>query len=172
MSHSFSQLLYHVVFSTQYRQNLIDPELREDLYPFISAIVRNQRCSLLGIGGMPDHLHLLVRMRPTLPVADLLRAIKANSSRWIHERSESLCFGWQEGYAAFSVSESAARDVCRYIQSQEEHHRRRSFEEEWLGLLIRHGIEPDPANPFGWRVSNAHTPTSPALTRWAMNLPP
>jgi putative transposase len=150
MSHTFSQLLYHIVFSTQYRQDFIDPELREDLYPFISGIIRNERCSLLGIGGMPDHVHLLVRVRPTLTVADLLRSVKANSSRWVHERSETpRRFGWQEGYAAFSVSESVAGEVCRYIQSQEGHHRRRSFEEEWVGLLIRHGIEFDPVNPFG-----------------------
>ena len=150
MSHSFSQLLYHIVFGTQHRQDLIDPELRDDLYPLIAAIVRNDRCSLLGIGGMPDHVHLLVRMRPNLTVSDLLRSIKANSSRWVHERSETpRQFGWQEGYAAFSVSESAAGDVCRYIQRQEEHHRGRGFEEEWVGLLRRHGIEFDPANPFG-----------------------
>jgi putative transposase len=92
MSHTFTQLL---VFSTQHRQDFIDPELREDLYPFISGIVRNERCSLLGIGGMPDHVHLLVRIRPTLTVADLLRSVKANSSRWIHERSETpRRFGW------------------------------------------------------------------------------
>ncbi|HEX4963960.1 MAG TPA: IS200/IS605 family transposase [Thermoanaerobaculia bacterium] len=150
MSHTFTQLLYHVVFSTQYRQGLIDPELRADLYPFMAAVIRNQRCKLLGIGGMPDHVHLLVRMRPNLTVSDLLRSVKANSSRWVHERSQAPWhFAWQEGYGAFSVSESAAGDVLRYIQTQEEHHRRRSFEEEWVGLLIRHGIEFDPANPFG-----------------------
>ncbi|HEX3553002.1 MAG TPA: IS200/IS605 family transposase [Thermoanaerobaculia bacterium] len=150
MSHTFSQLLFHIVFSTQYRQDLIDPDLRDDLYPIIAEIVRSERCSLLGIGGMPDHLHLLVRVRANLSLSDLLRSIKANSSRWVHERSETpRRFGWQEGYGAFSVSESAAGEVHRYIQSQEEHHRRRSFEEEWVGLLIRHGIEFDPANPFG-----------------------
>ena len=150
MSHTFSQLLFHVVFSTQYRQDLIDPELRDELYPIIAGIVRSERCSLLGIGGMPDHLHLLVRVRPNVSLSDLLRSVKANSSRWVHERSEMpRRFGWQEGHAAFSVSESAAGEVCRYVQNQEEHHRRRSFEEEWVGLLIRHGIELDPANPFG-----------------------
>ena len=150
MSHTFSQLLFHVVFSTRHRQDLIDPDLRDDLYPIIAEIVRSERCSLLGIGGMPDHLHLLVRVRANLSLSDLLRSIKANSFRWVHERSETpRRFGWQEGYGAFSVSESAAGDVHRYIQSQEEHHRRRSFEEEWIGLLIRHGIEFDPANPFG-----------------------
>lgn len=150
MSHTFSQLLFHLVFGTQYREDLIDPELRKDLYPFISGIVRNERCSLLAIGGMPDHVHLLVRVRPNVALSDLLRSIKANSSRWVHERSETpRRFGWQEGYGAFSVSESVAGDVCRYIQSQEEHHRRRSFEEEWVTLLKRHGIEFDPANPFG-----------------------
>jgi REP element-mobilizing transposase RayT len=150
MSHTFSQLLYHIIFGTQHRENLIDPELRQDLYPFIGGLVRSVRCTLLAVGGMQDHVHLLVRARPTVSLSDLLRVIKANSSRWVHERSAMpRRFGWQEGYGAFSVSGSAAADVCRYIQRQEEHHRRRTFEAEWVTLLKRHGIEFDPANPFG-----------------------
>ena len=150
MSHTFTQLLYHIVFGTQNREELIDPDLREVLYPFMAAIVREERCSLLAIGGMPDPMHLLVRARPNLSMSDLLRTVKANSSRWVHERSVTpRRFGWQEGYGAFSVSGSAAADVCRYIQNQEEHHRQRSFETEWITLLKRHGIEFDPANPFG-----------------------
>ena len=107
---------------------------------------------------MPDHVHLLVRMRPSISLSDFLRSVKANSSRWVHERSETpRRFGWQEGYAAFSVSESVAGDVCRYIQTQEEHHRRRSFEEEWVTLLKKHGIEFDPADPFGEAVHSGRS---------------
>ncbi len=152
MSHTFSLLLYHIVFGTQHRAAFIDLELRDELYPYIAGIVRNERGSLLTIGGMPDHVHLLVRLKPTASVADFLRSVKANSSRWVHERAHPpRRFGWQEGYAAFTVSESSAAKVCRYIQNQEEHHRRRSFEEEWVDLLKRHGIEFDPADPFGER---------------------
>jgi putative transposase len=150
MSHTFTQLLYHIVFGTRNRAALIDPGLRDDLYPYIAGIVRNERGSLLAIGGMPDHLHLLVRLKPAVSLSDLLCSVKANSSGWVHERPDPpRGFAWQEGYGAFTVSESTAGPVCRYIQNQEEHHRERSFEEEWIALLKRHGIEFDPANPFG-----------------------
>ena len=149
MSHTFSQLLYHLVFSTRNRKALIDPGLRDDLYPYIAGAVRNERGTLLAIGGMPDHVHLLVRLKPVVCLPDLLRSVKANSSGWIHERPDAPPgFAWQEGYGAFTVSESVAGTVCRYIDQQEKHHRRRSFEEEWIGLLEKHGIEFDPANPF------------------------
>jgi len=152
MSHTFSLLLYHIVFGTQHRAAFIDPQLRDELYPYIASIVQNERGSLLAIGGMPDHVHLLVRLKPTASVADFLRSVKANSSRWVHERADPpRRFGWQEGYGAFTVSESSAAKVCRYVNKQEEHHRRRSFEEEWVDLLKRHGIEFDPADPFGER---------------------
>jgi REP element-mobilizing transposase RayT len=150
MSHTFSQLLFHFVFSTRYREGVIDPDLRAELYPYVEGIVRSEGGVLLGIGGMPDHVHLLIRLRPAIFMPDLLRSIKAGSSRWINERSFlPRSFAWQEGYGAFSVSESSARTVHRYIQTQERHHRQRSFEEEWISLLDRHGIEFDPAHPFG-----------------------
>ena len=150
MSHTFTQLLYHIVFGTRDRAALIGPGLRDDLYPYMAGIVRNERGSLLAIGGMPDHLHLLVRLKPAVSLSDLLCSVKANSSRWVHERPDPpRGFAWQEGYGAFTVSESSAGSVCRYIQNQEDHHRGRNFEEEWIALLKLHGIEFDPANPFG-----------------------
>jgi REP-associated tyrosine transposase len=152
MSHTFSLLLYHIVFSTQRRADFIDSQLRDELYPYMAGIVQNERGSLLAIGGMPDHVHLLVRLKPTTRVADFLRSVKANSSRWVHEQADPpRRFGWQEGYGAFTVSQSSAGKVCRYIHNQEEHHRERSFEEEWVDLLTRHGIEFDPSDPFGER---------------------
>jgi len=150
MSHTFSQILFHLVFSTRCRQGLIHAEVREELYPYMEGIVRGEGGVLLGIGGMPDHVHLLVRLKPAIFLPDLLRAVKASSSRWVDERfNVPGGFSWQEGYGAFSVSESAARRVHRYIQNQEEHHRRRNFEREWISLLKRHGIEFDPERPFG-----------------------
>ncbi|HEX9945674.1 MAG TPA: IS200/IS605 family transposase [Thermoanaerobaculia bacterium] len=150
MSHTFTQLLYHVVFSTQYRAKLIGPQLQQELYPYIQANIRDKGGVPLAIGGMPDHVHLLIRLKPTASVSDLLCSVKANSSRWISERADlSREFAWQEGYSAFSVSKSGAQAVFRYIHHQEAHHRRRSFEEEWMGLLARHGIEFDRDRPFG-----------------------
>jgi putative transposase len=146
MSHTFSQLLFHFVFSTHCREELIGPDLRAVLYPYIEGIVQSEGGVLLSIGGMPEHVHLLIRLKPAIFIPDFLRAIKAGSSGWINKRSR---FAWQEGYGAFSVSESAAKTVHQYIQNQEEHHRKRSFEEEWISLLERHGIEFDPAKPFG-----------------------
>jgi putative transposase len=146
MSHTFSRLLFHFVFSTQNREELIGPDLRPKLYTYLEGIVRSEGGVLLSIGGMPDHVHLLIRLKPAILIPNLLRSIKAGSSGWASSRSR---FAWQEGYGAFSVSESSAKTVHRYIQNQEEHHRKRSFEAEWISLLERHGIEFDPAKPFG-----------------------
>jgi putative transposase len=150
MGHTFSQLLYHLVFSTQYRAGLIGPGFREELHSYLGGIVRNEGGSLVTIGGMPDHVHLLVRLKPTIRLPDLLRSVKANSSRWVHERADlPRGFAWQEGYGAFTVSQSSAPAVFRYILNQEHHHRRRSFEQEWISLLKKNGIAFDPAAPFG-----------------------
>ena len=150
MAHTFSQLLYHLVFSTQYRAGLISPGFQEELHPYLGGIVRNEGGSLVAIGGMPDHVHLLVRLKPTIRLPDLLRSVKANSSRWAHERPDlPRGFAWQEGYGAFTVSQSSAPAVSRYILNQELHHRRRSFEQEWISLLRKNGIAFDPAAPFG-----------------------
>jgi putative transposase len=150
MSHTFSQLLYHLVFSTHHRVGLINPGFRAELYPYMEEVVRLEGGSTLAIGGMPDHVHLLVRLKPTGYLPDVLRSIKAGSSGWVHKRVDlPRGFAWQEGYGAFSVSESSAGTVRRYIQNQEEHHRDRSFEREWVTLLKRHGVPFDPAVPFG-----------------------
>jgi putative transposase len=146
LSHTFSQLLFHFVFSTQHRAELIGPDLRVELYTYIEGIIRSEGGVLLTIGGMPDHVHLMVRLRPAIFIPDLLRSIKAGSSGWINHRSP---FAWQEGYGAFSVSESAAKTVHQYIHNQESHHRKRTFEAEWISLLVKHGIDFDPAKPFG-----------------------
>jgi putative transposase len=150
MSHTYSQLLYHLVFSTKYRESVIEPRLQAELYPYIGGIVREQQGCLLAIGGMPDHIHLLVRLKPTVALPGLLRAVKASSSHWVHQRAGMpRHFQWQEGYGAFTVGYSGAETVRRYIQTQEEHHRHRRFETEWTTLLQRHEIEFDAAHPFG-----------------------
>ncbi len=99
---------------------------------------------LVEIGGMPDHLHLVIRIRPDLSVAEIVRLVKANSSKWVNEQpAHQTRFAWQEGYAAFTVSSSQLPGVCRYVQTQEDHHRTRTFQEEYVEFLRRHEIEFD-----------------------------
>jgi REP element-mobilizing transposase RayT len=144
MPSSYTHLLYHVVFSTKERRPLITPALRTELYPYIGGIIRDQRGILLEIGGMPDHVHLVVRIRPDMAVADLVRLVKSNASKWVHERTDLTTeFAWQTGYGAFTVSASQLETVRRYVQNQEEHHRKQTFQEEVLWLLKKHGIEYD-----------------------------
>lgn len=142
MSQTYHKLLYHVVFSTKYRAPLIEPGWRPDLHAFIGGIVRKRRGELLAAGGIPDHIHLLVRLAADRSVADVVRDIKSVSSGWRHEGGDRG-FAWQGGYGAFTVSPSAVPDVTAYIDRQEEHHRERTFQEEFRALLVRHGIEYD-----------------------------
>jgi len=146
MAGTFSRLLYHVVFSTKGRFRFIDPILQAELYPYIEGIIRNQGGWLLCLGGMPDQVHLLLRLKPDRAIADLVRHVKGASSKWIHEQNGLWPdFAWQSGYAAFSVSESKEEAVRSYIERQEEHHRQASFEEEMVALLRKHRVEFDQA---------------------------
>jgi REP element-mobilizing transposase RayT len=146
---SLIKVLVHVVFSTRKRASFIDAALSADLYPYMAGIVRHQRATLLALGGMPDHVHALIRLKADLSLSDTVCALKAVSSKWVHEKPSPIPeFAWQEGYAAFSVSPSREAAVKSYILNQEAHHRRASFEEEILELLKRHGIDFDPAYLF------------------------
>lgn len=144
MPGSYSQLLFHIVFATKNREPFIAPSLRERLYPYLGGIVRGERGTLLAIGGVADHIHLLMRWRADKALADLMRDLKSQSSLWVHETfPERRTFAWQEGYAAFSVSASAKERVVEYIVKQEEHHQARTFGEELRTLLDAHGVEYD-----------------------------
>jgi len=144
MASTVSNLLVHVVFSTKNREPRISPEIQPDLHAYLGGIVRSEGGVALGIGGMPDHVHLLVRVKPALAVATLVRQMKAKSSRWMRQhRAGDPGFAWQSGYGAFSVSESQVGAVRRYIANQAKHHRRRSFREELFELLEKQGIEYD-----------------------------
>ncbi|WP_442510644.1 IS200/IS605 family transposase [Novipirellula sp. SH528] len=145
---TFTNLLFHIVYSTKYRKRTIRLEWQDNLYGYVGGIVggivRDQKGTLLKIGGVEDHVHLLAKLSPTIAVSDVLRKIKSNSSKWINERSDvSTTFEWQSGYAAFSVSESQSPSVSDYIASQAEHHRKMTFEEEFLAILRKHNIEFD-----------------------------
>lgn len=134
----------HIVFSTKGRAPMIQPTWSARLYEYIGGIVGNRRGVLLAAGGMPDHVHLLVSLGRECSLADLLRDIKAGSSKWIHDTfADQASFAWQSGYGAFSVSQSNLDAVRQYIADQERHHATRSYQDELRELLRRHGIEWD-----------------------------
>ncbi len=145
MPSTYTNLLYHIIFSTKQRHQLISDESREELYRHIGGIIRAERGIQLEIGGTDDHIHILAKLKPAESVSNLLNRIKANSSKWINENGKSsVRFAWQEGYAAFTVSESQAPVVSEYIGNQQEHHKKQSFQDELLAFLQRHGVEFDP----------------------------
>ena len=144
MARKYLSLLVHFTWSTAGREPWIEADMREDLYSYIGGIMKNKNAKLISAGGMFDHIHLYASMPSTISIADFVNAVKSNSSRWIHESASRLRgFAWQEGYGAFSVSKSEESKVVRYISNQEEHHRKRTFKEELVGLLEKHGIEYD-----------------------------
>ena len=149
MPGTYSQILLHVVFSTKGHTAFIESELQERLYGYIGGIVRAEKGTLYAIGGMPDHIHLLLCWRTDGTIADLMRTVKSRSSLWVHQTfSASGSFAWQEGYAAFSVSKSAEAHVKAYIEKQAVHHRKRDFEQELLALLRAHGVSFHPQYVF------------------------
>jgi REP-associated tyrosine transposase len=144
MSGTYTNLLYHIVFSTKNRYPLISEALRKDLHAYLGGIVREHLGIALMVGGMPDHVHILAKLKPKLAVSDVVRDIKAGSSKWVNEnRRTNRKFGWQDGFAAFSVSQSQSGRVRRYIDEQEEHHRGADFKSELLRLLVKNQVEYD-----------------------------
>lgn len=149
MANTYTQIYLHVVFAVEGRQSLIKPEHNDELQKYITGIVSGQKHKLIAINNMPDHLHLLVGLRPDAALSDLVRDIKANSSRFIREKNWVLGrFAWQEGFGAFSYSRSQLGTVIRYIENQQTHHARQSFRDEYTELLERFGVEYDPRYIF------------------------
>jgi REP-associated tyrosine transposase len=146
LSHTFSQNHLHVVFSTKERRKLIEPSMQPRLWAYMGGIARNHNFLVLANGGMEDHVHLLIQLPPVLSLAKAVSLLKANSSSWMKEHGRK--FAWQEGYGAFSVSASTLAAVERYIANQQKHHRRRTFEDEFIALLKKHGIPFDPKFVF------------------------
>lgn len=142
MSHAYSRLHYHIVFSTKERKAFIKADLKDRLYGYMIGIVNNLGGIVEAIGGVEDHVHLLVFCPPKEALADFIGKIKANSSGWVHETwPERIGFAWQRGYGAFTVSESNLESVKAYIANQEEHHRRMTFQEEFQALLDKHRVQ-------------------------------
>ncbi len=149
MSHAYVSNLIHCIFGTKDRAPVIDPDLETRLWPYIGGIARENRMKALAIGGTMDHLHSLLSLPSTMSVAKALQLIKGGSSKWVHDEFPKYrSFGWQEGYGAFSVSVSQVQKTIAYINGQKEHHRKKTFQEEFLDFLIRHGIEFDPRYVF------------------------
>jgi len=151
MAHTCACNLLHCVFSTKDRANLIRD--RERLWQYIGGIARAKNIPLLGIGGTSNHVHALIALPPVLPLAKVIQDLKGNSSKWLGETGQR--FAWQRGYGAFSGSESGREAVLAYIARQEEHHRKWSFEDEFLSLLRRYRVSFDPQTVFGRVLSSA-----------------
>jgi len=134
----------HCVFSTKDRRPLITPQLRERLWPFLGGIAREHKMKAVSIGGVQDHVHLLLSLPATMPIAKAMQLIKAGSSKWVHETfPDQSLFAWQTKYGAFSVSVSQVDKLIKYIENQEPHHRKMTFQDEFLTLLKKHNIEYD-----------------------------
>jgi len=145
MAHSYTNLLYHIVFATKDRRLLIHPALAGRLHTYLGGGIRAEGASAIIVNGTADHVHILARLRQDKTLSDVLRSIKAHSSKWIHETfAAHQCFAWQSGYAAFTVSQSQVERVRSYIQEQETHHQQTTFEEELISLLRANHIAFDP----------------------------
>ena len=150
MPHSYLSNLMHCVFSTKGRHAFITPEMQQRLWPFIGGIAKENGMKALAIGGVADHVHLLLSLPATTPVAKAMQLIKGGSSKFVHETFPCMrSFAWQEGYGAFSVSISHIEETVTYIQKQAEHHRKKTFEEEFRTFLHKHGIEYDERQVWG-----------------------
>jgi putative transposase len=142
VANTYTQLHHQFVFATQYRNAAIHSSWKEQLHKYITAIVQDHDHKMLQINTMPDHLHMLVGLRPTQSVSSLMQIVKSESTKWIREKK--FCrdlFAWQEGYGAFSYSKSQLSKVILYIQQQETHHRKKTFREEYIHMLTESGIE-------------------------------
>jgi putative transposase len=148
---TYSQIYIQVVFAVKGRDNLIHQTWEEELYKYISGIVKNKEQKMLAINGMPDHIHFLIGMKPSCALSDLVREIKKSSNEFINKKN--FCkhkFQWQEGYGAFSYSHSSLDNVIGYIQNQKEHHQQKSFKDEYIDFLTKFGVDYKHEYLFEW----------------------
>jgi putative transposase len=142
--HTFNSCLMHCVFSTKERRRWLDAEVRERLWPYLGGIARANDMKALAVGGVEDHVHVLLSLPGTLSVSKGMQLLKGNSSKWLRDTFPELRrqdFAWQEGFGAFSIGMAGVEETIRYIETQEEHHQRKSFKEELEKILIKHGFE-------------------------------
>jgi len=144
MAHSYSKILIHYVFSTKNRERIITAPLQERLWSYMGGIARENNMIALAIGGIEDHVHLLIILPTTLSIAKAIQLIKGSSSKWVHDTYPNYNnFKWQEGYGAFSVSISRKKDIISYINTQKNHHLKKSFKEEYISFLKKYVIDYD-----------------------------
>ena len=144
MANTYSSLFYHIVFSTKHRQPFISLEIENRVWAYIGGVARKHKMTALQIGGIENHVHALIMAPPLLAPSQIAQFLKGDSSNWIHAEFANLRdFTWQDGYGAFTISKSKLPEVVRYIQNQREHHKKRSFENEYLDLLQLHEVEYD-----------------------------
>jgi len=151
MANTYTQLYVQVIFTVQERANLIKPQYRIELEKYISGIIKNKQSKMLGIYANPDHVHVFFSINPDISIANMVKDIKSNSSRWINKNNwYKAKFKWQEGYGAFSYSKSQIDRVVKYILNQPEHHRKKSFKEEYIEFLQKFEIDYDEKYLFKW----------------------
>lgn len=151
MANTYTQMYIQIVFAVKRRQNLIQKKWKDELHKYICGIVNGKGQKVYAIGGVEDHIHLLVSIKPNIAISDLVRDIKANSSKWINENEfVSGKFQWQEGFGAFSYAQSQLDNVIAYINNQEQHHQKKTFKGEYLTLLQKFDIEYDEKYLFDW----------------------
>jgi len=144
MANTYSSLHYHIFFSTKRRERWIKLEIAERLWAYLGGIARQKEMTALKVGGIEDHVHLVLGLPPTLAPSKAVQLLKGGSSLLVHENFPALSgFGWQDGYGAFTVSGSNLPEVIRYVECQPEHHRRHTFQDEYRALLDKHGIDYD-----------------------------
>ncbi len=149
MPQTFTQFHDHVVFSTRHRAPTIAPDIRQRVWGYLGGIVRAETGIALKIGGTADHVHLLVTLRQTADFPEFMRVLKARSSTWAHETFPKADLWWQTGYGAFTVSHSGLKPVAEYIEGQDAHHAKQSFQDEFRLFLRRHGLEADEEHMWG-----------------------
>lgn len=151
MANTYSQIYIQVVFAVYGRDNLIKSEWKEELFKYITGIVKNHHQKLIAINGVSDHIHILLGIKPSIALSELVQDIKANSSRFINQkRFVRGKFNWQEGFGAFSYSRSQLDRVIRYIENQEKHHAKKTFKQEYLGFLESFEVDYDEKYLFEW----------------------
>jgi REP element-mobilizing transposase RayT len=142
MPNTYTSLHYHIVFSTKNRERWIMPAIEQRIWAYLGGIVKDHKMQPIQIGGIEDHVHLLLGAPATLAPSKIAQMIKGGSSAWIHDTFPNMTgFAWQDGYGAFTVSKSSVPDVVNYIQNQREHHRTKTFQEEYLAMLQKHDID-------------------------------
>jgi putative transposase len=149
MSHTYCSSLFHCVFSTKERRKTITLDIQPRLWAYIGGIAREHDMKALAVGGIDDHVHILLSLPSSQPIAKAMREIKSASSHWMHEACAMTSFEWQEGYGAFSIGSSQAATTLAYITRQEEHHRKRDFQAEFVAFLKKHSINYDPRYVWG-----------------------